>query len=316
MSARRQQNEERSILDAVTRIAPTVFDGITFIPAEPNPPDFIGESTTGLRMGLELTSWLNDQQTRESQNHERMRRNLLDLLSDERHPRPGEIPAVIMPHWNKKTVGRQDVERFIREFHGAVRMIDTAWPTLRKNHWRTLGPEDRFDYEAHEFNLRQFKTLTRYVSSIWFIERQASDSLPIERSWISILPDGGFYDPTVSILTLRAAIQNMVAHYSRDEMKIRLRRHRLHEMHLLVCADPNRFSSNTPYQTTAQMMRSPVDGLEEAAEAATANLLGISDVFASIFLFYPIAGSQWCVQIWPTIKKLSRDPTEVPFSGR
>jgi hypothetical protein len=130
MSARRQQNEERSILDAVARIAPTFFEGIAFIPAEPDPPDFIGKSTTGVRIGLELTSWLNDQQTRESQNHERMRQNLLDLLSDERHPRPGEISAVIMPHWNKKAVGRRDVERF-NPVAGS-QWCAQIWPTVKK----------------------------------------------------------------------------------------------------------------------------------------------------------------------------------------
>jgi hypothetical protein len=309
MIARRQQDEERSILDAVALTAPTFLDGIAFIPAEPDPPDFIGESATGLRIGLELTSWLNDQQTRESQNHERMRQNLLGILNEKKHPRPRRISsAVVMPRWERRAVGRRDVERFSNEFQAATKMIDEAWPTLRKDHWRTLRPDERFDYEAHEFNLRPYTTLTKYVSSIWFRELHELDLPPFGRSWISIIPDGGLYDPIVSIRTLRAAIRNKVARYSQSEMKLRLQRHRLHHLYLLVYADPNRFSSNTPYQTTSQMMRSPVDGLEAAAEAATANLAGISDVFAGIFLFYPIAGLQWFARIWPTVERLSKPP--------
>jgi hypothetical protein len=91
MCARRQQNEERSILDAVASVAPTFFEGINFALAEPDPPDFIGESITGLRIGLELTSWLNNQQTRDAQNE--LRRKLLFPQTQRRNTDGAAVPT-------------------------------------------------------------------------------------------------------------------------------------------------------------------------------------------------------------------------------
>jgi hypothetical protein len=76
MSRENQRDEENAILKQVSSSFLAFMRGITFVLANPDPPDFVGEGEGGKRIGLELTSWLNCDQTRAADGRERMRADL------------------------------------------------------------------------------------------------------------------------------------------------------------------------------------------------------------------------------------------------
>jgi hypothetical protein len=115
-----------------------------------------------------------------------------------------------------------------------------------------------------------------------------------------VIPDGGFYQTETSIQTLGSVIEKKVIHYSGDQAKAALAAKSLHQLFLLVYTDPERFSSNTSYQTPEQMMKSPTEGLAEAAAKSTEGLGRLPKAFDGIFLFYSVWGSLWLAEIWPS----------------
>jgi hypothetical protein len=302
MGRKDQRAEEDEIMTHVSSVFPTFLDGISFVAASTDPPDFLGQCESGRRIGLELTSWLDGNQVSAARTRERMRRDLLRIVEWEKHPRPRNFcSVVIMPRWNEK-IRKDHYQDFCKDFHAATQDVDKAWKTLRDGHWRTLRPEERFDYEMHQSDINRYPALTNHISSIWFTEPRQSSLIFPEESWISIEQDGGLYDPTWAVQALRKAVESKVDHYREKDMKAHLDGHNLHKLYLLVHTDPARFSDNTPYQTCSQMMISPVEGLTEAARRATESLSTLPRVFDGIFLLYHVWNARWLAQIWPTVQ--------------
>ena len=115
----------------ISSIFPTFLGGMTFVPTRTDPPDFIGESEGGQKVGVELTSWLNRDQVSAARGRERMREDLLKIIEWERHPHPKYISsAIIMPRWGNP-IRKTHYRRLCNEFHAAVHHIDNTWATLR-----------------------------------------------------------------------------------------------------------------------------------------------------------------------------------------
>lgn len=299
MDYNNQRAREKEVLRDIEVTFPTFLDGMNLLSATKDPPDFLGECNGGQKIGLELTAWLNSAQTKDAKGRQHMREDLLRIIDWQKHPRPKNVSsAVIIPRWGNR-IRVAHYKSFCKEFHAAAQHIDSAWKTLRAKHWAPLRPEDRFSYEAHQSELfRSFPTLCRYISSIFFFER--TDSASNEQSWVSIELDGGLYDPTWSIQALAKAIESKIGHYSSGHIKAHLNSQHLQKLYLLVYAHPELFGSNTPFQTSSQMMISPVEGLPDTARAATENLSILPKVFDRIYLFYSLWNSRWLAQIWPT----------------
>jgi hypothetical protein len=310
MGSKNQQHEENEIIRNIASF-PTFLNGATFDRSRKDPPDFLGKCVNGQIIGLELTSWLDSKQTKAAQGRVYMSDDLLRIIDWERHPRPVNISsAVIFPKWGKR-VREAHRQRFKDEFHAAVQNFDGVLKRLRGKHWRSLSPEECFSYEAHQNELKSYPTLCRYVSSICFFERTEPTAASNER-WVRISScdeNYGVYDPTWSVQALKKAIESKVSRYSNRDAKAHLDAQNLPKFYLLVYAHSELFTSNTPYQNGAQMAVSPLEGLAEAAKAATENLSSSPKVFDGVFLFYPAWNSQWLAQIWPAFES-------VPFLDR
>ncbi len=140
----------------IALIFPTFLDGITFVAASTNQPDFLGECGGGRKIGLELTSWLNLKQVRAARGRQCMRENLLKIIEWEKHPRPRNFcSVVVMPRWGKP-IRKNHYQGICNEFHAATQNVDNAWKMLRESHLRPevlgreLRPMERFVYEMHE----------------------------------------------------------------------------------------------------------------------------------------------------------------------
>ena len=302
MGLTKQQREEQQIVDTISSLFPSYLNGVPLVAATNDPPDFLGSSETGQQIGLELTSWLDHVQTKDAEGRRRMREELLGILVPEEHPRPMNIASVVItPKWGK-VVPKANYQALCDEFHAVIRHFDAALSALKAAHWRPLGKTDRFDYEAHQRDLKPYPTLSKYVESIWFNERFASDTVWEDRAWASVLPDGGLYDPRWARQALARVIEKKISHYREEATKSHLDAQKLSKLYLLVYAHPELFGTNTSYQTGGQMAVSPVEGLAEVASAATSGVR--PGVFDAIFLFYPVWNSRWLAQIWPSFLRI------------
>jgi hypothetical protein len=303
MVRRRQKAEERDVLEIVRTSFPAFLPEVDFDLESAETPDFLGKDKSGRVVGLELTRWLNLSQTAAAVKRERIRAAMLNAIDCQRHPHPANISsAVIFPKWDRDIEDRH-VQRFGDEFYALVESINGNWDRLRSGHWKPLPPEQRFDHEVYLCDHKQHATLNRYISSIWFREPDKSNPWASE-SWVSVIPDGGFYQTETSIQALGSVIEKKVIHYSGDQAKAALAAKNLHQLFLLVYTDPDRFSSNASYQTPEQMMKSPTEGLAEAAGKSTEDLGRLPKAFDGIFLFYSAWGSLWLAEIWPRSRVL------------
>jgi len=296
---------ERSTLYAVREAFPSFLAGINFSPEDTESPDFVGTDRDGHFVGLELTNWLNEQQTRNIARHDKLREHILRILGHQITEHPANLSsAVIFPDWDVH-ISRNHHEQLREQFQSLVQQVDGELRARRDGHWKVLQAEERFDFEIYRPDLQAYPIIQKYFLSIWF--REIDRSIPIypDRAWVSVIPDGGLYDPNDARQALKHVIESKVAHYSRQSAKSRLALHSLSKLFLLVYADTQKFTSNTPFQDWHQLRKSPTAGLEEVARAAASELDQSPAVFDGIYLFYPINGSQWLAQIWPNFHQFA-----------
>jgi hypothetical protein len=299
MSRHIQQQEEREVLQSVIALYPPFLGGVILLPATSDPPDFLGEQEGVGKIGLELTAWLHGAQVRSGHGHDRMRQDLLTILDAEKHPRPLHTRSAVICPKRGRRIPNRDYAAFREEFRAVASAIDESWPLLRAQHWCPLSPKERFSYEAHAYQLREYPTLIQYVASIVFFEADSGNAVSIDHAWISVIPDGGLYDPNWSIGALREAIKKKVDRYRAPDIREHLSNQSLTALYLLVYSDRERSSYTTPFQTTDQMNISPTEGLIETASRVATEVDELSKVFDGVFLYYPIYGSQWLAQISP-----------------
>jgi len=304
MGSKNQQAEEKQVTTYVSSIFPTFLDGVTFVPVpvSADPPDFVAECADGGRIGLELTAWLSNREVGAAQGRESMRVDLLTILDWEKHPRPRNFRfVVIMPRWGDK-IRKGHYESFCREFHAATQQIDDSWKTLRNGHWKALSQDEPFGYLMDENDVKRFPMLSKHISSIWFNQPVGTDPIVPEESWISILSDGGMYDPAETFRALRDRVESKVDHHLEEGVKERLDAHNLHKLYLLVHTDLARSSYKTPYLIFSQPTPSLAARLTEAAIAGIQGLHSSPRAFDGIFLLYHLWRVRWLAQIWPTFQ--------------
>jgi hypothetical protein len=297
---RKQKAEETAILETVRATFPAFFPDVDFTSGSSETPDFIGKDKSDRVVGLELTRWLNLNQTASAVKRERIRLAMLKAINCPFHSHPENISsAVIFPRWDIELENRH-IQCFSDEFHALVDLISGKWDVLRSSHWRPLLPNQRFDYEVYLSDCKQYAVLARCVSSIWFREPDKKNYPSISDSWVSVIPDGGFYQTESSIQALRSVMEKKFIHYHEDIAQAALTAKNLRELYLLVYTDPDHFLSNTSYQTPDQMMKSPIEGLADATRKATENLGILPKTFDRVFLFYSAWGASWLAEIWPS----------------
>ncbi len=298
MGRNEKRDREKAVLERLLRDFPDFMDGISFRLAEDDPPDFLGESTDGQKIGLELTSWVNRFDAEDAIEREHKRVELQEILDWESYSLPKNLSsAIVTPRWGEK-MAPGDHSIFCDEFHTQVSEIDGCWETLKKNDWRPIHQRRRFDYCAHDFD--RYPTLRKYIVDITFFGLAEPDSSPRERSRIAFESDGGIYDPATSIQALRTTINKKVADYGKSHKREHLARYNLNKLYLLAYTEPETFGHNKPYQTAIQAMLSPFEGLERAVMEAAQDFIKAPAVFHGIFLFYPLWRESRLVSIWPT----------------
>lgn len=237
-------------------------------PVSDDPPDFTGISSDGL-IGLELVEWLDGTQMGAAQARKSYREKLWNFIAfDWKHEyQPVHLSsAVVCPSWSTK-LSKADEISLRTEFWSLMTEIDQTW---------LVNPERVGDNLLADLSSRP--VLSKYVQSIRL--RSGDQSWKKHGfSWIEMEEDGGSYDPSDVIQTLKQAILKKVNLYSDPAASARLTSKRLNRLELLVHGGFNLYAYNTPRGRL---------GVSEIASAGAAFYSGLPDAerrFDRIWLF-------------------------------
>lgn len=237
MAAGRLSHDERErlILSDLEESFPS-FTGSSLawskVPEGQDPPDFVSHGHPSV-IGLELIEWLDGEQMSPAKGREFKRENIRDVLNHdwqlEYKPQNFRL-AVVMPNLALR-VTKAEEDQLHREFFSCASNVDRSWHTNT----------ERFADSYLQGDFSGYPVLGKYVSAIRYIGGE-----PHGFCWIDIELDGGSYDPTASVETLKRALEKKLSLYSQPESKARLKAHNLTELYLLVHGGFNAYWYNTP----------------------------------------------------------------------
>lgn len=267
---------EKTIFEAFAKFYPE-FAG-TKVKCEdgPDPPDYICVDEGGRRVGIELGEWLNEQQTQESKERERLEDSYCSVIRSEEEEPPRNIGWLYLNNKAGLRLSANDGAVFRAELYTCVKEVDDGWP---KN-------PDRDDLQGYVHNdFGAYPILAKYLEGLYFRSRARID--PIKGiAWIGFRPRGGAYSPKDAVQALLGLIRkktNKYADLRRDQ--------NLAELYLIAYYD-QALIHNTPYFGLNF-------GLDEVAEIASAEVAKNPGPFQRVFLFNALPQDMWLSQLWP-----------------
>lgn len=237
-------------------------------------PDVICLTEPGRKIGVELKSWLNEEQIAEMRGRERIEENILDAIRQQSQNHTRHIGFIWLSARERKLDGR-DADPFREQMFELIRQVDDAW--AQKPAW----DRDCSDYFR---DLAAFPILDKYLLGVRFHPATRSR---FDLRWIRFPNRGGAYSPKQMLKTLEEAV---VALRGDDRYLDICSRVGLDSVYLLVHYDFNAFAYNTPFTA-------PNVGIKEAADFATNVLAGDAGYFNRIFLFHCIQGEEQAYRI-------------------
>jgi hypothetical protein len=224
-------------------------------------PDIIAITASGKRIGIELKSWVNQEQITEARKQERIQENILKAIGEQPPNQTQHIGSVSLSA--KQTRFEQsDAPLFRQQIFALVEQVDRNWSEL---------PD--WDQEHYVGDLSGFPILEKYLRGAKF-HRGSQD--PFDTHWIDFPSPGGWYSPNEMLETLSSSL---LAHKNDERYKDLKQRVGLDEVYLLVHYDFKAFAYNTPFDA-------PGFGFKEAANLASSQLGGEGGHFDRIFLFH------------------------------
>ncbi len=194
------KSDDEQILDSLRAAHPT-FEDVANWEAGPNPPDFLGTRRDGVKIGLELTEWLDAKQATPSIARTDSQYRWLEALATEKRPRPNRFDRVVLLFKKSTKFNEHDVQSFCDDFYALVRDADEH-------------PDRSFLEGIHEVisDLSRYPTLRRHVSDLFFEHLPDKFRVPGQR-WVATAPK--FYpdDPERAVRALLESIQKKISKY-------------------------------------------------------------------------------------------------------
>ncbi|MGA8154358.1 MAG: hypothetical protein WB952_25670 [Terriglobales bacterium] len=269
---------EKAIFESFTKFYPNFAGAKVKCEDGPDPPDFICAEESGLRVGVELGEWLNEQQTRESKERERLEDSYCSVLKSEEEEPPRNIGWVYLNSKPGLRLGAEDAVAFKAEFYECIKQTDTGWPN---------NPE-RDDPQGHTLrDFAEYPVMGKYLDGLHFQSRERIN--PIKGiAWADFRPRGGAYSPKDAVAALLELLRKKTNKYASLH-----REQDLVELYLVVYYDQG-LIHNTPYFGLNF-------GLDEVAKAASAEVAKNPGPFQKIFLFNSIDQDMAVYQLWPQV---------------
>lgn len=246
-------------------------------------PDIIAQTVSGKRIGIELKSWVNQEQIAEARERERIQDVILKAIGKQPSNETENIGYVwLSPKHVRFDV--RDAADFRDQLFRLIARVDNDWSRKPGFEQMCSGDVDRFE---------EFPVLKKYLHRIRF--RPATRNRGTVR-WIRFPDAGRHYSPDEMLETLESSLLS----HRRDELYKDLRAQaKLDEVFLLIHYDFKAFAYNTPYKT-------PDFGFKEAATFASQVVDGDGNFFDRIFLFHFLPGEEAAYEIFPDLKSPSK----------
>lgn len=181
--------EEKAVFEEFLAAAPMFADAAVRTWSQPkrDPPDIDCELVDGRRIGLELTTWLDEDQMNSAKRDEGIEVSLRQALE----PAPVNSTEHFFATWiyAKRRLKSADARRFRTEILQVIADLDQKWET-------EPGLQSPQGFAWSDFTL--FPILAKYLDSLDFHPRMPSVPSTMEKGklgWLIVEPRGGPYSP-------------------------------------------------------------------------------------------------------------------------
>jgi hypothetical protein len=245
-------------------------------------PDIIALTASRKSIGIELKSWVNQEQIAEARERERIQDDILKAIGKQPPNQTQNIGYLwLLP--KRLRFDARDGSDFRDQLFSLIARVDHDWS-------QRPGPEQSCSVDVDRFD--EFPLLKKYLHRTRF--RPATRSRGTVR-WIRFPEAGRHYSPAEMLETLESSLLS----HKRDERYKDLRaKAGLDELYLLIHYDFKAFAYNTPFDA-------PNFGFKEAAAFASQVVDGDGNFFDRIFLFHLLPGEEVAFEIFPDLKSVS-----------
>ena len=245
-------------------------------------PDIIAITESGKSIGVELKSWVNQEQIAQARDRERIQDGILKAIGKQPPNQTQNIGYVWLLPRHVRFDARDGAD-FRDQLLSLIARVDDDWSQEAGPEQSCSGDVDRFD---------EFPLLKKYLHRIRFRPTRSRGTT----RWIRFPDAGRQYSPAEMLETLESSLLS----HKRDERYKDLREKAgLDELYLLIHYDFKAFAYNTPFDA-------PNFGFKEAAAFASQVVDGDGNFFDRIFLFHFLPGEEAAFEIFPDLKSLSK----------
>jgi hypothetical protein len=269
---------ERDVFEAFLQAAPTFAGAAVANWSQPtnDPPDIEAELVDGRKVGIDLTSWLDESQIGLEKKTEFVEMSLREAIQ----PEPPNETEHIFNLWMtpKRHVIPADRQDFRTQLLALTEEIDKRWES--EPAWQSPQGFLWTDFTRHPM-------LAKYLESVDVHPRRPSIPSTTRRRglhWLTFPMRGGAYAPGWMAGALCECVQAKIAKYAAKPAGTS-------EFHLLAHYD-KAFAYNTPVQG--------IDfGYADAAKVAAVRIGASVGVFDKIFVFVRVTDGQQVFQLYP-----------------
>ena len=238
-------------------------------------PDIIARTVSKKKIGIELKSWLIQQQIGEARRRERIQDNILEAIG--KPPNETQSIGYVWLYPKQVHFDARDSEVFRHQLLCQIAKADDEMI-------RRPASEELSTYDIEDFC--DFPLLRKYLHRIRF--RPSARSRGTIR-WIRFPDASRHHSPREMLESSESALlsHRIDERYNKDLKK----QVGLHEVYLLVHYDFKAFAYNTPFD-------SPGFGFKEAANFARESLNSDGGYFDRIFLFHFLSGQEKAERIF------------------
>lgn len=239
-------------------------------------PDVIALTASGKRIGVELKSWINQEQIQAARKQETIETQILTAVGEQPQNETKNVGFVRLSAKQKRFL-KGDAAEFRKQIFALIEKQDNSWS--QKPVWE----QQLFDNVR---DLGSYPILDKYLDSVEIHPRPFFDS-----EWVQFPNRGGAYSPK----DMHATLSNALTAHTKDQRYKGLKEHvGLDESYLLIHYDFKAFAYNTPFDA-------PNFGFREAAEFASKVLKDDGGYFDRVFLFQFLVGNEEAYRVLPQV---------------
>lgn len=237
-------------------------------------PDIIAVTASGRTIGVELKSWVNQEQITEARKQERIQENILKAIGEQPLNETQDIGYIWLSSKDLR-FEPADAAPFRDQMFALIEQVDRNW---------SKRPDWEQELSVYIHDLTHFPMLEKYLQGVRF---HPASKGRFDIRWIRFPSPGGAYSPKEM---LEALSSSLLAHIGDARYRDLQTQVGLDEVYLLVHYDFKAFAYNTPFDT-------PGFGFKEAAEFASSVLNGDGGYFDRVFLFHFLWGKEEAYRI-------------------